>query len=483
MKTGKEYIDSLKKLKPVVYYMGKKIDNITDHLAICPHINAAATTYDMAHDPFYQELFTATSHLTGERINRFTHIPQNTDDLAKKVKMLRVLGQNTGTCFQRCVGMDGLIAVYGTTYEIDQQKGTNYHQRFIEYLKMVQTEDLMVAGAMTDTKGDRSLSPNQQADPDLYVHIVEKRQDGIVVRGAKAHITGAVNSHEILVMPTRAMSPEESDYAVAFAIPTDVPGIIFIFGRQTNDIRKETCHIDQGNVQFGTVGGEALIIFNDVFVPWERVFMCGEYEFTGLLVERFATYHRQNYGGCKTGVADVLIGAAFTLAQYQGTEKAAHIRDKVAEMVHLAETLYAGSIACSREGYRLASGQYFPDPLLANITKLNTTRFMYEISRLAHDITGGLLATLPSEEDFKHPEIGKYIEKYFKGVANVPTENRIRIVRLIENMTGSTALAEAMHGAGSPQAQKIMILRQANLEHKKHLATRLAGIKEPKKSA
>lgn len=482
MKTGKEYIDSLRKMKTVAYYMGKKVDNIVEHPAIRPHINAAAASYDMAYDPVYEDLLTAKSHLTGEKIHRFNHIPQSTDDLIKKVKMLRAIGQRTGTCFQRCVGMDGLIAVNSVTYEIDQQKGTNYHQRFLGYLKMVQAEGLMVAGAMTDTKGDRSLSPSKQSDPDLYLHAVEKRKDGIIVRGAKAHMTGGINSHEILVMPTLGMGPEEADYAVSFAIPADAPGMLFIFGRQTNDTRKEECLIDQGNAEFGIVGGESLVVFDNVFVPWERVFMCGECEFTGSLVERFATYHRQNYGGCKTGLADVLIGATVAAAQYQGVDKAAHVRDKIVEMVHLAETLYSGSIACSEEGYKLASGQYFPNPLLANSTKLNVTRFMYEISRLAQDITGGLIATLPSEKDLKNPEIGKWVEKYFKGVADVPTEDRIRIIRLIENMTGGTALAEAMHGAGSPQAQRIMVLRQANLEQKKRLATRLAGIKEPKES-
>lgn len=480
MKRGREYIESLRDLKRVIYYQGEKIINIIDHPAFLPHINAVATTYDLAYNPIYEDLLTAISPIIGKRINRFTHIAQSVDDLVKQVKMLRALGKYTGTCFQRCVGMDALNAVYSVTYEIDQHKGTEYHPRFIEFLKHIQYNDLMVDGAMTDPKGDRSLPPSKQADLDLYLHIVEKRNDGLIVRGAKAHQTGAVNSHEILVMPTVRMGPEDTDYAISFAIPSDAKGIFYIFGRQTNDMRKETCEIDQGNAQYGVVGGEALIIFDNVFVPWERVFMCGEYEFTGLLVERFATYHRHKYGGCKVGVADVLIGATALVAEYLGIDKAAHVRDKITEMIHLTETLYAGSIASSYEGYRLPSGQFYPNPLLANITKLNVTRFMYEISRLAHDITGGILATLPSERDLKHAEIGKYIEKYFKGVANIPTENRFRITRLIENMTSPTALAEAMHGAGSPQAQRITILRLANLEEKKKLAAKLAGIKEVK---
>jgi len=374
------------------------------------------------------------------------------------------------------VGMDGLIATYSVTYEIDKKYGTDYHRRFIDYLKYIQEKGYMVAGAMTDPKGDRSLTPSKQADPDLYMHVVERKADGIVVCGAKAHITGAVNSHEALVMPTVALAADDADYAVAFAVPIDVPGLALIFGRQTNDERKENCSIDQGNAKFGIVGGEALMVFDNVFVPNERVFMCGEYDFAGMLVERFATYHRQNYGGCKTGVSDVLIGATVTAAQYQGTDKAAHIKDKIAEMIHLTETLYCGSIACSREGYALPSGQFFPDPLLANATKLNTGRFMYEISRLSHEITGGIIATMPSEKDLENSEIQGYVAKYLKGRADVNTEDRIRIIRLIENMTGGTALVEAMHGAGSPQAQKIMILRQANLENKKRLSAKLAGI-------
>ena len=339
----------------------------------------------------------------------------------------------------------------------------------------------MADGAMTDPKGDRSLSPSQQADPDLYLHIVDRRPDGIVVRGAKAHQTGAVNSHEVIVMPTAALGEEDRDYAVAFAVPADAPGIIYIFGRQTNDERRLSCEFDQGNARYGIVGGEALIVFEDVFVPWERVFLAGEYDFAGPLVEMFAACHRQNYGGCKAGVADVVVGASALMADYNGVAKAAHIRDKLVEMVHMTETLYNCSIACSAEGKPTPAGACHVDVLLANTAKLNTTRFMYEIGRLAQDIAGGLTATLPSEQDLKHPQVGKYVEKYFKGVASVPTEHRLRMARLLENMTGGSALVESMHGAGSPQAMRIMLLRQANLEQKKALARALAGILVPSK--
>ena len=292
-------------------------------------------------------------------------------------------------------------------------------------------------------------------------------------------MTGVVNSHEMLIMPTTAMKEDDKNYAVCCAVPVDAPGITHVFGRQCNDDRKSGT-IDQGNATYGIVGGEAITIFEDVFIPWERVFMFGEWQFAGLLVERFACYHRMNYGGCKGGVADIIIGAAATIADYNGATKASHIKDKITEMIHLTETLYSGSIACACEGRPTASGAYFVDPLLANVVKHNVTRLIYEISRLSHDIAGGVMATLPSEKDFKHEKVGKLLEKYFKGAANVATEDRVRILRLLENMTAGTALVESMHGAGSPQAQRVAILRQGNLEHKKTLAQKLAGISTAK---
>jgi len=478
MMNGKEYIESLKKYKPTVYFMGKKIENVVDEPMFRPHIHAAAMTYELAFDPRYEDVMTARSHLTGEKINRFTHIHQSVDDLIKKVRMMRLLGQKTATCFQRCVGFDALNALYITTYNIDKKHGTEYHQNFLEFLKHVQKNDLMCVGSMTDVKGDRSLRPHQQKDPDLYVHVVEKREDGIVVRGAKAHQTGAVNSHEVIVMPTRALGAEDEEYAVSFAVPIDAEGLINIFSRQTNDSRRLDGDIDCGNAKYGIVGGETLMIFDDVFVPWERVFMCGEYDFAGELVETFATFHRQNYGGCKVGVADVLIGATALLAEYNGVAKASHIVDKLTEMIHLAETCWCCSLACSYEGYRTPSGAYVPNPMLANITKLNVTRFPYEWSRLAQDIAGGFVITTPSERDLRNPETRNLIEKYLKGIEGVPVEDRLRVFRLVENLSVGAQLPESMHGAGSPQAQKIMIWRRGNVEMKKELARVIAGIKK-----
>lgn len=479
--TGEQYEQSLRKLDMKVYLMGELVKNPVDHPIIRPSMNSVKLTYDLAHDPLHEDLMTATSHLTGARVNRFCHLHRSTDDLIKKVKMQRLLGQKSGACFQRCVGMDAINAVDSVTFEMDRKLGTEYHARFNKFLLMMQDEDLTVDGAMTDPKGDRGLPPHRQPDPDHYVRIVDRTDKGIIVRGAKAHQTGAINSHWILVMPTMTMTGNDADYAVSFVVPADSKGIFYIYGRQSCDTRKlEGSEMDVGNSRFG--GHEALMVFDDLFVPWENVFMAGEYEFSGALVERFAGYHRQSYGGCKVGVGDVLIGASALVAEYNGAMKASHIKDKLIEMIHLNETLYACGIACSAEGNATASGTYLINLLLANVCKQNVTRFPYEIARLAEDIAGGLMVTMASEKDLRHPEIGKVVEKYLRGLSSVPTQDRMRVMRLIENITLGTAAVgyrtESMHGAGSPQAQRIMISRQGNLEHKKSLAKELLGIRE-----
>lgn len=480
---AKQYEESLRKLKLRVFMFGKRVVNPVDDPILRPSMNAVAMTYELAHQPEFADLMTVTSHLTGEKINRFTHIHQSTEDLIKKSKVGRLLGAKTGCCFQRCVGWDALNALSITTYAIDQKYRTSYYQRFLKYLKYVQENDLTCDGAMTDLKGDRSLPPHKQSDPDMYVHIVKESSDGIVVRGAKAHQTGAINSHEIIVLPTLTLREEDKNYAVAFALPSDTEGITYIIGRQPSDTRKlENIPIDRGNLFFG--GHEALVIFDDVFIPWERVFMYKEFEFSTQLVEHFAAYHRQSYA-CKVGVGDVLIGAAQLIAEYHGVEKVSHIRDKIVEMNHLNETLYCGSLACALEGHREASGTFLVNLLLANVHKHNVTRFPYEIARLAQDIAGGLLVTLPSSADLYSEEIGKWLKKYLKTKPEIPAEHRIRVLRLIENLClgigAASYLTESMHGAGSPQAQRIMIHRLVNLEEKKHLARRLCGIEEIEK--
>ncbi len=482
LRTPQQYIDDLRKMNIELYMFGERVDNYVDHPIIRPSINAMAMTYKLAEEPEYEDLMTVTSNLTGKKINRFTHLHQSTEDLIKKVKMQRLLGQKTGCCFQRCVGMDAFNAVFSTTYEMDQAKGTKYHERFVDFMKYVQDNDLAVDGCMTDARGDRSKSPGQQLDADSYLHVVERREDGVVVRGCKLHQTGMINSHEMLVMPNNALKEGEEEWAIAFAIPLDTPGMVYVYGRQSSDTRKlEGGDIDPGNKYFG--GQEVMTIFNNVFVPNDRIFMDGEVEFASMLVERFAGYHRQSYGGCKVGVGDTLIGAVKAITDYQGASKASHVKDKIIEMCHLNETLYSSGIACSAEGRKTAAGNYLIDLLLANVCKQNVTRFPYELARIAQDLAGGYIVTMPSEKDFNIPgEVGDLVKKYSTTNPEVPYENRQRMLRFIENLTMGCAavgyLTESMHGAGSPQAQRIMIGRLVDLEHRKELAEKLCGVKE-----
>ena len=487
IKTGEEYIQSLRGRNLKIYLFGELVKEPVDHPMIRPSINAVAETYDLALRE--ESLASADSSITGLKVSRFLHIAESVQDLVLQNKMQRKLGQNTGTCFQRCVGMDALNALHSITFDIDEKHGTHYHKRFLDFVRMVQEQNFVIGGAMTDPKGDRSKGPAEQDDPDLFTRIVDTDDKGVYVSGAKAHQTGCINSHWIILMPTVRLTENDKEWAIVGAVPADVKGITYIYGRQSCDTRSmEEGDIDAGNAKFG--GQEALMILDRVFIPWDKIFMHGEYEFASMLIERFTCYHRRSYV-CKTGLGDVLIGAAATISDYNGIPKVSHIKDKIIEMTHLNETIFAAGIASSHQGHRMKSGVYINDEMLAQVCKHNVTRFPYEISRLAQDIAGGLVVTLPSEKDFNHPEAGPLLKKYLVGRKGVDVENRIRILRLIENMTlGRNAvgyLTESMHGAGSPQAQRIQIERQMQIGYKKNLAKNLAGItndvEEPKENS
>ena len=480
IQSGEDYINSLRGRDMTIYLMGELVKEPADHPMIRPSINAIAETYDLANrEP---ELATVISPFTNESINRFLHVCHSKEDLVMQNKMQRKLGQLTGTCFQRCVGMDAFNALYSVTYEIDEKYGTPYHDRFKQFLTYCHQYNLVIGGAMTDVKGDRSKSPSEQVDPDMYLHITKRTEEGVYVTGAKAHQTGCINSHWLVVMPTIRLREADKDYAIVGALPVNSPGITYIYGRQSCDSRSmEGGSLDVGNANFG--GQEAMVFFDNVFIPWERVFMHGEYDFAAMLVTRFTAYHRRSYV-CKSGVGDVLIGAAAAIADFNGVARASHIKDKLVEMTHLNETIYATGIAASYQGFATKSGAFITDDMLANVCKHHVTKMPYEIGRLAQDLAGGMVVTMPSEKDYNNPATHALLKKYLKGRQEIPTEDRMRILRLIENMTlGRNAvgyLTESMHGAGSPQAQRIQIARQMQIEYKKRLAKILAGIEVDK---
>jgi len=342
----------------------------------------------------------------------------------------------------------------------------------------MQKNDFAVFSGVTDVKGDRSLRPSQQKDPDLYLHVVEKNDDGIVVRGAKIHQTGSLCAHWGLIAPAREMHEPDKEYAVCFAVPVDAEGVIHIYGRGTLEARElEDC--DLGNIEYSKFAN--LVIFKDVFVPWEQVFLCGEYEYAGPMVRNFGNFHRHSHGGCKSGVGDVIIGAAATAAEYNGLPNVSHINNKLAEMLKITEALYGCSIAASVEAEPTESGISTVDPVLSNVSKLYEGKELQEAVRMMIEIAGGMVADLPSDKDMANPEIGPLLQKYLKGPENVSTDDRIRLFRLIEKLAfESRDIVSNIHGGGSPETHRLTILRNADIESKKKLAKNLAGIKEEK---
>ena len=464
MKTAQQYIDSLRARDLDLWIGNERIDNPVDHPAIRPAIDAVAQTYAMAHEPQWRDIATAESKLTGTRVNRFVNVFGDASDLTDKLLLQRELGRRTGTCFQRCVGMDALNALFIATWEA----GETNHKRFVTWLKDVQSKDEMLCGAMTDSKGDRTKRPLDQ--PEQFLRIVERRADGVVIRGAKLHQTGAANAHQVLVLPGGTYRPGEEDFAVAAAIPIDAPGVTLLLGRLPSDDRRGTD--DSGNTQYA--GQECVVWFDNVFVPTERVFLDGEIDACATMLSAFAGFHRASYGGCKPGNFDVLIGATTALVEETGVRGRPAVRDKLVEMVHLSETIAGLGLAASHKATQHAAGVWQVDPMLANVCKQTVTRLPYQIGQLAEDLAGGLIATLPALESMDHPRLKHIMDNVSVSRA------RAKLLRLVEHMTyGSGAIPlrlECMHGAGSPAAQRISIERTYDWAGCVDAARSLAGL-------
>lgn len=448
-----------------------------DNSKLLPSIKVLSKTFDLAENTEFKDLMTATSHLTGEVINRFTHINRSDDDLLKKQTMIRKACHLTGGCIQRCMGCDAVNALSFVTFEVDKAYGTEYHERFEKYLEYFQKNDLTAAAAQTDVKGNRSLRPHEQKDPDLYVHVVEKRKDGIIVKGAKNHITMAAIADEIICLPTRTMREEDADYAVAFAVPADSDGVKLI----THVANPRPRKIFKAPIaEHGFA--DSFVIFDDLFVPWERVFMCGEWPFTALLAHGFALYHRHSYTGCKPSVTDLITGASVLVADYQGIGKKPHVRSKLAHLASVAELVYSAGIASAVEGQLHESGTFIPNTVYANVGRRHAGLNIYHEYEILTDLAGGLPATLPFEGDFANPETKQYLEKYIMRKKDIPPKNIHLCFRLLSDMlcsslSGVSAIA-GVHGGGSPIMEEIVIAATYDFEAKKKIAKHLAGIED-----
>jgi len=487
MRTKEQYIEGLRKMRRNIYVDGNKIDRDDELQMDC--INTIGLTFECAANPEYEDLCTATSHLTGEKINRFCHVHQNTDDLHKKQDMTRALCQISGGCIQRCMGTDGTNAIYAVSYEADKQNNgsTEYHENFKKWLERFQKEDLVGCCAQTDVKGDRMKRPSQQVDPDLYVHVVEKKSDGIVVRGAKVHNSEASVADEILVVPTRYLTPEEGEWAVAFAVPGDWEGVKQVVS--VHNLRKRK-HFSRG---FAPGAVDSYTIFEDTFIPWDRVFLCGETQHGGVLALLFALFHRHSYSGCKPALGDLMLGTAALVAEYNGIQKAKHVRDRFAEVIRTTELGYAAGYTASdlgkpevyipRVGFvPYGPGNYIPHSIYCNVGRCLTGEAVYREAEILCDLSGGMPATFPYEGDFVNPETKDLLYKYIMRNPDVSAENAAQLWRYVGDVLCSAAAGVysvgSYHGGGSPIMENIAITGQYDIESRKAMVKRIAGIKD-----
>jgi 4-hydroxybutyryl-CoA dehydratase/vinylacetyl-CoA-Delta-isomerase len=482
LKTPEEFEATIKSMKPRVFMNGKLLESVFDNPNTRTVVESNKASYAWALDPEYKDIMSVHSPLIDEPINRYTHVSSSVDDLVAKAQAGTFTAERLGTCIYRCAGYDAFHSLAATTWEMDKDLGTNYYPRFIEYLKMVQRNDLSVAGALTEPRGHRMKRAIDWPDPDLSLRIVEKTDDGIVVRGAKINISGAFASHELVVLPQNAHTEDEKEYAVAFAVPTDAEGITYICQYSPYSAERDQAEdmYELGNPLYGQ-RETSMVIFDNVFIPWERVFHCGEFNYSIRLVTRFAKTHRMTCGGtCKVGFMNQIIGACKLIQQYKGLDEVPHINDQITEMVVLRETGRACGLHAARMGAEdpPGSGVFMPDDLMGNVSKLNICDAFWRTMALAGDIGGGLIVTMPSLKELKNPETSKYVEEFFSFGSSEPTENILKVHKLLQNWTAGQHGVGTWHGAGPVMAQKIMIQRLANFEHEKNLVKETLGIEE-----
>jgi len=476
--TGAEYRDSLRRYRPLVYVDGQRVDSIADAPMLQPGINALAVSYDFARDAAKTPLMTAVQSARGRRVNRMLHVDESAGDLLNKLEAVRLLCQETG-CAQRYLAHDALNALAQVTARIDDARGSTEHRaRFQAYLAHVQDEDLALGIAMTDAKGDRSRRPHQQANRDTYVHVVERSARGIVISGTKAIVTGAPYMHEFLVMPSRQMAEADADFAVCCALPCDAPGLTLV----SRPAGRPGDKVEHGAPLFSRRYGQAtaVLIFDRVFVPWERVFYAGEWEHSHVLTYSYATHHRHSCIGARAGFGDLLIGAGALMCEANGLDpgEKATLRDPMVELIKITEGFYACGVAASVYGTADAlAGNFMPEPVFANIGKLLLATQIYDMHRLAHEVSGGLIVALPGPDEDHNPDTAATLAEVLRANPAVPYDKRIEVARFIEDLTasyqGGWYSVISLHGGGSPAAMKQEIWRQYPVGDKVALVERL----------
>ena len=485
--TGADFRESLRRAQPRVFVDGRRVDSVADEPAFQPGINAIALTYDFAQQPRYAPLMTAVQHTSGQLVNRLTHINTSSADLLNKLEAVRLICQETG-CAQRYLTQDALNAIGQVAARIDDAHGRPRGQgeatgRYLDYLHRVQDQDLTLGIAMTDAKGDRSRRPHQQANPDSYLHIVEHHAvqngvHGIVISGAKAIVTAAPYVHELLVMPSRNMGVEDADFAVCCAVAIDAPGLTIVARPAGRPGEK----LEHGAALFSRKYGQstAVCLFDRVFVPMDRVFYAGEWEHSGHLTYSYATHHRHTCIGARAGFGDLLIGASALMCEANGFDPGAetHLREQMVELITITESFFACGVAASVYAKQdEPSGILMPDPVFANIGKLLLATKIYDMHRIAHTVSGGLIVTLPGPDEDHNPETAAKLSEVLRANPDVPYAQRIEVARFIEDLTagyqGGWYSVISLHGGGSPAAMKQEIWRNYPVGNKVDLVERL----------
>lgn len=470
--TADDYRESLRAYKPRVFVNGRAVDSVADEPLLAPGVNAVGITYDFAHKAEHRLVMTARQGSSGKTVNRMLHIDETSADLLNKLEAVRLVCRMSG-CAQRYLTHDALNGLFQATKRTDEAHGTDYHQRFVNYMHAVQDRDLTLGVAMTDAKGDRSKRPGQQANPDVYLRIKERRPDGIVIRGTKAIVTGAPYMHEFLVMPCRTHGPEDADFAVCCAVPVDAPGVTIAArpaGRPGEAAAKFSARYGQST---------GVVVFDDVFVPHDRVFLAGECEEGGFLTTAYATHHRHSCIGARAGFGDLLIGAGALMIDANGLdpERHGHIRDAMVELITITEGFYACGVAASVRCVLDPAGSVMPDPVFSNVGKLLLATQIYDMHRLAHYVSGGLVVALPGPDEDHNPETRASLSAVLGGRSDIPAERRLEVSRLIEDLTvshqGGWYSVISLHGGGSPEAMKREIWRNYPVMEKAELVERL----------
>jgi 4-hydroxybutyryl-CoA dehydratase/vinylacetyl-CoA-Delta-isomerase len=477
--SGDAYRESLRRHEPVVWVDGRRVESVADDPALLPGVNALAFTYDFALRPDVAPIALATQSRRNRVVSRMLHVDESSGDLLNKLEAVRALCQETG-CAQRYLAHDALAGLSQAVAAIDDARGTTEHRaRFDAYLADVQDRDLAIGIAMTDAKGDRSRRPHEQANPDTYVHVVERNAKGIVIAGTKAIVTGAPYMHEFLVMPSRNMARADADFAVCCAVPVDAPGVTIVARPAGRPGEK----LEHGDALFSRRYGQStgVVIFDRVFVPWERVFFEGEWEHSHVLTYSYATHHRHSCIAARAGFGDLLIGAGALMCEANGFDDPgtkATLRDPMVELIKITEGFFACGVAASVYATRdEASGTFMPDPVFANIGKLLLATQIYDMHRLAHEVSGGLVVALPGPDEDHNPETAARLSDVLRANPAVPYDRRIETARFIEDLTasyqGGWYSVISLHGGGSPAAMKQEIWRNYPVGSKVELVERL----------